>query len=66
MDDHDWDATMANRISGTGCPYCTSRKAGKENNLSVLFPDIAKQWHPTKYYPLTPEDVTPGSHTKAW
>ena len=34
--------------------------------MSEKYPDIAKQWHPTKNLPLTPDDVTYGSKTKAW
>ncbi len=29
-------------------------------------PALAKDWHPTKNALLTPADVTPGSHKKAW
>ena len=32
-----------------------------------MFPEIAKEWHPTKNGKLTPRDVTPGSsHHKVW
>lgn len=27
---------------------------------------LARQWHPTKNAPMTPADVSPGSHKKAW
>ncbi len=39
-----------------------SRKAPKEYNLLVLFPEIAAEWHPTKNGLLRPEDVIPGSN----
>ena len=37
-----------------------------ENSISYLFPDLAKQWHPTKNDPLLPEHFTPGSVKKVW
>ena len=35
-------------------------------NLKVLYPNVARDWHPTKNVDLTPNDVTPGSHKKVW
>ena len=37
-----------------------------ENSISFLFPELAKQWHPTKNIPLQPEHYTPGSHKEIW
>ncbi len=37
-----------------------------ENNLKVLFPEIAADWHPTKNGDLKPEHVLPGSGKYAW
>ena len=37
----------------------------EDNTLAIKFPDIAKQWHPTKNE-LTPSDVKPGSNKKVW
>ncbi|MCT1449571.1 zinc-ribbon domain-containing protein [Corynebacterium sp. p3-SID1194] len=34
--------------------------------LSAENPDLAKQWHPTKNQPLTPDQVTTGSGRKVW
>lgn len=36
---HEWFASINNRYAGNGCPYCSNRKIGKDNNLAVLFPD---------------------------
>ena len=35
-------------------------------SLSILFPEIAKEWHPTKNGKLTPFMVNPFSHKKVW
>jgi very-short-patch-repair endonuclease len=37
-----------------------------ERSISFLYPDLARQWHPTKNEPLLPEHFTPGSHRKVW
>lgn len=63
---HEWQAVINNRRKGTGCPYCSGRFATYDNNLSALYPNIAKQWHPQKNIGLKPIDVKPGSHKKVW
>ena len=61
---HQWIATIASRTKGSNCPECVGKKAGKDNNLLVKFPKIAKEWHPTKNKPLTPDKFTSGSNKK--
>lgn len=36
-----------------------------DNSLAILFPQLAKEWHPTKNGLLTPDDVIAGSSKKA-
>ena len=38
----------------------------KSNNLKVAFPEIAKEWHPTKNHGLVPEMFTPRNDAKVW
>ena len=64
---HEWDARIANRATlGRGCPYCSNKLVGTDNNLGVKFPELAKEWHPTKNGNLTARDVVPGSRKKVW
>lgn len=37
-----------------------------EHNLTVKFPDVAKEWHPTKNENLSLSDLTSGSGRKVW
>ncbi|MBR2808896.1 MAG: zinc-ribbon domain-containing protein [Erysipelotrichaceae bacterium] len=37
-----------------------------ENSLLYQYPDIAKEWHPTKNGKLTPDQFTPGSGESVW
>lgn len=64
---HAWQATVANRTNGVGCPFC----AGKRvligfNDLASADHDLARQWHPTKNGYLAPFHVTAGSRKKVW
>ena len=38
----------------------------KSINLSTTYPEIAKEWHPTKNGAITPDMVAPKSGKKAW
>lgn len=65
---HTWQTAVCTRTcGGTGCPVCAGKTplAG-ESDLASRFPDLARQWHPTKNRPLGPEQVLPGSHRKVW
>ena len=42
------------------------RKLTNKNRFSLLYPDIAKEWHPTKNGDLRPENFMRGSHKKVW
>ena len=61
-----WEATIANRVRGAGCPYCSGKviKQGV-NDLATLRPDIAAEWDFT-HNNTNPSDYTYGSGQKAW
>ena len=64
---HEWQATIANRNNGRGCPYCSGRFAIKgENDLETINPTLAKEWNYEKNNGLTPADVMPNSGKKVW
>jgi hypothetical protein len=63
---HVWQATVASRSSGRGCPYCSGRRVCNDNSLATNNPKLAKEWHPIKNGTLTPRDVTLGSKIKVW
>ena len=43
-----------------------SKTPTDENRLSIKFPELSKEWHPTKNGELTPYDFTIKSDKKAW
>jgi hypothetical protein len=65
-DDHEWQASIADRRQGYGCPYCAGKRVCKSNSLAAKRLDLVKEWHPTKNGGLTPWDVTPGSGKRVW
>jgi len=67
-EEHEYEASIDNRSKKRGCPFCskTNKTAGYGNDLQTLFPEIAKEWHPTKNGDLTADNVTPKSNKKVW
>ena len=64
---HEWQAQIKSRVNGAGCPICANKQVQTgDNDLASLYPDIARQWHPTKNGALTPADVVPGTRRKVW
>ena len=73
---HEWYASINNRTNlKRGCPECGKNKMGKNLRKSLLnksgsladnYPEIAKEWHPTKNGNLTPNDIMAGSNIKIW
>ena len=60
---HEWQATVASRASGVGCPVCAAKVIiPGENDLKTFFPDIAAQWHPTQNGDMKPEALSPYSN----
>ena len=64
---HSWQAMVYTRSEGAGCPYCTGRRVTpKQGGLVNQFPLLAAEWDVEKNAPLTPQDVTTGSHKLIW
>jgi len=75
----EWEAKIRDRSYGSGCIKCSTRKRSiglsekirlskfnPNKSLSVVNPEVAQEWHPTKNEKLTPESVSYGSGLKAW
>lgn len=41
---HSYQASIAHRNGGSGCPICAGRVPDINNNLKKEFPEIAKRW----------------------
>ena len=71
---NEWEATVACRTNGTGCPICASKKISEkvsklkkgENDLLTKCPDIADEWDYDKNNGLKPSDVYYRSGKTVW
>lgn len=65
-EDHKWQALLCDRLKkGTGCPYCSGRNASSKNNLSLMFPELLKEWDNEKNK-VKPTEILPNSMKKIW
>lgn len=65
--DHEWEGTILDRISRTQkCIFCLNQKVSVTNSLSTLFPEIAKEWHPSRNGDLSPDKILAMSGKKVW
>ena len=65
---HTWVTSVAQRTrQNTGCPFCANQRVWPGfNDLETHFPDLAREWHPTKNQSVRPSQVLHGSNTKYW
>ena len=65
-EEHEWESTIDNRVSGTGCPFCSGKRVSKTNCLQCVNPALAGEWHRKRNSPLTPANVTASSTKRVW
>lgn len=70
---HEWRQSVVARIAGRGCPPCGVRRRALQravpaagNSFADLFPEPAKEWHPTRNGTLTPDQVCAASNKLVW
>tara|TARA_Y100001970_G_C14242945_1_gene866036 strand:+ start:601 stop:2628 length:2028 start_codon:yes stop_codon:yes gene_type:complete len=63
---HEYESLIGERTSGGGCSYCAGKKIGQGNDFETKFPELSKEFHPTKNDELQPSQFAPFSHQKVW
>lgn len=64
---HEWEAAIADRYQGTGCPVCAGRKVlAGFNDLQTTHPQLINEWNYSKNTAFGPTEVSAGSNKKAW
>lgn len=64
---HSYQARIANRVNGNGCPYCAGKHPVKgENDLLTVAPALSAEWNYERNKSLSPEEFTSGSNKKVW
>jgi hypothetical protein len=70
-----WRASVVSRTSGRGCPKCAQESRVSSRGVTILskkgsladnYPDLIKEWHPTKNTDVLPNGVTAGSDKRVW
>ncbi|MDE6335654.1 MAG: hypothetical protein K2L34_03690 [Muribaculaceae bacterium] len=56
---HSYQATISQRVNGSGCAVCHGKQVSSDTSLAVLYPEIAKEW--CKENDKKPTEVTAGS-----
>jgi len=71
----EWQATVIDRSQGHGCPSCIKIQrvetrvrllVKRKGSFAEKYPELIKEWHPTKNGELTPYDITIGCKRKVW
>lgn len=57
---HRWQATVASRIDGRGCPCCSHppKKVCEDNSLAALYPQTLKYWD-YEHNTISPDKILP-------
>jgi hypothetical protein len=64
---HEYQASIYNRVTGDNCPICSNRQClTGYNDLETLFPEVAREWNYSKNEKLLPSSVVSGSSKKVW
>ena len=66
---HSYNSMIANRIKGSGCPYCSGKKVLKGfNDIATTNPEILDDWDYEKNNELgiSPNNISKGSEKKVW
>jgi hypothetical protein len=70
---HEWEAVIASRNAGHGCPDCGLEKTkksrlekNKRKSLAVLHPELLKEWDFEKNSEYSPYELASKSSTKVW
>ena len=65
--DFEWNARIADRVNGIGCPYLSGQAVWPGfNDLASNYPELAKEWHFEKNRKRTPDKVNKGDARKYW
>jgi len=74
---HEWQATVANRSGGTGCPVCSAQERARTlrtrvpavptpRRLAVKHPELLAELHPTRNGSIEAGSLAAGSARKIW
>ena len=64
---HEWEAVIASRNTGIGCPYCSGQRVLKGfNDFATVHPELVAEWDFEKNGDLSPSKLAPSSGMQVW
>ncbi len=65
---HNYEQSINKRtLRGFKCPICSGHKTiSGVNDFATIYPEIAKEWHPTKNGSITPDTLSSKNGYRAW
>ena len=64
---HSFQKRISKMVKNLSCPICSGHLiVDGINDFATYYPEIAKEWHPTKNGELTPSDISRKSGRKIW
>lgn len=63
---HEWQRPVNDQIRSMGCSKCNLNTVSEAYNLAVSYPDVAREWHPTRNGAITPDKIGPSSSIRCW
>lgn len=64
--DHSWAVPFRKKADTLRCPFCSFRLPSVTNRLDILYPEVAKELHPTRNGKLKAKDLTAHAGVKVW
>lgn len=64
--DHSWLKPFRKTGDTLVCPFCRHSLPSVTNSLANLFPELAKELHPTRNKGLTAQDIPARKHIRLW
>lgn len=61
-----YEASVAQRVTSSHCPFCSGKKVSSKNSLAVLNSSAASEWDIDLNQGLTPHEVTANSNKEFW
>ena len=65
---YEWQATVSNRVNGSGCPACsnyTTTVIKGVNDFATTCPELINEWDFERNN-ISPYEISKGSHKKVW
>lgn len=64
--EHVWKLRILDRAENSACQFCDRKRPSVDYNLATEYPELAREWHPTKNGSDSPVNYLPGTHAKKW